>query len=55
MNIFAQRNGTLNSAVRHFVRRHNIVYHIGIHVSQQGKEEVAEEAADYVKYLHPQL
>ena len=42
-------------AVRHFVRIYDIVYCIGTHVSQRGKEEVAEEAADYFKYLHPQL
>ena len=40
-----------------FVRRYEIVYCIGTHVSvsQCGKDEVADEATDYIKYLYQQL
>ena len=43
------------AAVRRFLKKNNIVYRIGTHVSQKAPELAAADAADFVKTIRPFL
>jgi hypothetical protein len=43
------------AAVRRFLKKHDLVYRVGTHVSQKSPELAAADAADFVKTIRPFL